>query len=70
VPTRVTRKIPVGGEEHSTRIGPTLSLNLRMRLRRRLGSEVAASPYLNRGADLPASVLARDLAELKWTRML
>jgi hypothetical protein len=32
--------------------------------------EVAASPCLNRGAELPASVLARDLAELKWTRLL
>jgi hypothetical protein len=31
--------------------------------------EVAASPCLNRGAELPASVLARDLAELK-TRLL
>jgi hypothetical protein len=32
--------------------------------------EVAASPYLNGGAELPASVLARDLAKLKWTRLL
>ena len=57
-------------EEHSMRTCPTLSLNLRMRLRWRSGSEVAVSPCLNRGAELPASVLARDLAELKWTRLL